>query len=153
MRDKGTTFFDAKRNIKSCEKPTPNIGDYLVLEDNNCFRTADHVSLTAATTAVRGEDKHPPSAAKRKASRSSGAPAAHASRGSTCPCHPCHCASSSLSLSLSRQQQERQWQEEEQEDEEYECIIRELEAKVSQRVTMEAQLKVLRFMQRAESRN
>ena len=145
MRDKGITFFNPKRNVKSCEKPTPNIGDYLVLDDKNCLHPADNVKPVAA---ARGEAPST-TTASTTASRHM-----KSRRGTTKTIPPstlssptCHCAASRQHLEA---EQQRCCAEE---NDEYAILLAQLEDKVSQRVAVEAQLKVLRFMKKAENKS
>ena len=147
MRDKGITFFNAKRNVKSCEKPTPNIGDYLTLDDKNSLHPGESAEEKHAAP-VSTMSRHSTLRSRHSSGKSSGK-----SSGSMTTSSACRCASSRQLLSAELEEEEEgREEEEEDEEEEYEELLRELEEKVLQRVTVEAQLKVLRFMKKAGSR-
>lgn len=135
MKDKGIKFFDPKRNIKSCEKPTPNIGDYLILEDKNGLRPIADASPRTVAASTRAGHTH-----VSQGGPDSGSCTEEVARQCRCP--------RSSSSSSSRQQLAAEYCRRGQE--EYEGIIRELERKVQERVKLEAKLKVLRLLTKAE---
>jgi hypothetical protein len=122
MKDKGITFFNPKRNVKSCERPTPNIGDCLALDDVNYSRSSHSISQSSSVNNIKAPEK-PSSTALKDASQQ------------------CQC---SLAREFLASELDRRGEED------YEEIIRELESKVRLRVKTEAQLTVLRLMKKAE---
>ena len=119
MPDKGINFFDSKRNIKSCQKPMPYIGNHLEL--CNMKRSSSKSSPCRV---------NPDTSPNLNGSKSD---------------ELCRCSSSRKAIEKKLQGQA------EKVNDEYEEILKELEEKVSQRVLVEAQLKVLQFVKKAEN--